>query len=49
MNHGSGFIIGIAPKNDQTPNRTFSKLISKVALMAFNTDEKPLRVSFSVV
>ena len=29
MNHSSGFIIGIARKNCENPNRTFTKIIFK--------------------
>ena len=49
MNHDSGFMIGIARKIYQNPNRMLTKLILKIALMVFNFDEKPLKVSFSVV
>ena len=48
MNHGSGFIIGIARKNCKNPNRTFTKINFKTTLIAFICLEKPLRVSFSV-
>jgi len=49
MNHDSGFIIRIAPKNWQNPNRMLTKQILKIILMAFNCAEKRVRVFFIVI
>ena len=35
MNHGSGFIIEIARKNCENPNKTFTKINFESTLIAF--------------
>ena len=49
MNHDSGFIIGIARKFCENPNRTLTKFVFKNMLVSFNFHEKPVRASFSIV
>ena len=43
MNHNSGFIIGIARKIHENPNRTLTKYSCKITLTAFNCNENLLR------
>ena len=49
MNHDSWFIIGIARKIYENPNRMLPKYIFKITLTAFNCNEKPPEVSSSIV
>ena len=48
MNHGSGFIIGIARKLCENPNKALTKSILKITLTSSFIDEKPLEELFSI-